>query len=135
MTDTAKTPSAGIPDLPDTRDLPAMLTIPTAAALLGISRATGYRLAAADNLPVPIIPVGNSLRVPTAPLPALLGLTPGPGAATAADSGADAPGAGPVAAPADTGPDGCGATSDQDAQRDGLSGPGPTSGDGKTSTR
>jgi predicted DNA-binding transcriptional regulator AlpA len=105
MSDTDNTPSARIPVLPDIRNLPAMLTIPTAAGLLGISRATGYRLAAADNLPVPVVTVGNSLRVPAAPLLALLGLTPAPDPATAAESGTGAPDAGGAAAPAATAPD------------------------------
>ena len=32
--------------------LPALLTVPTAAALLGISRASAYRYAASGDLPV-----------------------------------------------------------------------------------
>ena len=105
MTDADKPSSTRIPVLPDIRDLPPMLDLPTAAALLGISRATVYRLAAKDDLPVPVVPVGRSLRVPTGPLLALLGLTPGPGAATAAERGIGAPNAGGAAAPADTAPD------------------------------
>jgi excisionase family DNA binding protein len=36
----------------DERPLPALLTIPRAAELLGISRASAYRYAAAGELPV-----------------------------------------------------------------------------------
>lgn len=61
--------------LADIEDLPAMLDVPTAGRLLGISRATAYRLAATDDLPVLVVPVGRSLRVPAAPLLALLRLT------------------------------------------------------------
>lgn len=116
MPPTDPTPHHQIPALPNVDDLPPMLDLPTAAALLGVSSATIYRLAAKDDaLPVPVVTVGNSRRIPTAPLLALLGLTPAPGPATAADNGADAPDAGGAADPADTGPDGRGAGSGQDA--------------------
>jgi predicted DNA-binding transcriptional regulator AlpA len=93
MPRTTKTPPARHLTLADIQNLPAMLDIPTAGELLGISRATAYRLAAADALPVPVVPVGHSLRIPAAPLLALIGLAPVPvpGTATAADSGGNAP--------------------------------------------
>jgi hypothetical protein len=37
---------------PATTDLPALLTVPRAAAILGISRASAYRYAAAGELPI-----------------------------------------------------------------------------------
>lgn len=41
------------PSLPNMwNDLPALLPVPKAAAILGISRASAYRYAAADELPV-----------------------------------------------------------------------------------
>lgn len=55
-------------------DLPLTLTIEEAARYLGISRSTAYRLAAVDDLPVPVLQIGRSCRVPTAPLLELLGL-------------------------------------------------------------
>lgn len=50
------------------------LTLPEAAALLGISRSTAYHAAAADKFPVPVIRVGSRYVVPTKPLLDLLGL-------------------------------------------------------------
>ena len=129
------TPLSQIPALPSVDHLPAMLDLPTAAALLGISRATIYRLAAKDALPVPVVTVGNSRRIPATPLLALLGLTPAPSTATAPDNGTGAPDTGRAADPADTAPNGRGPGSDQDARPGGLPEPGPASGDGKTPTR
>jgi excisionase family DNA binding protein len=129
------TPLSKIPTLPNVDHLPAMLDLPTAAELLGISRATIYRLAAKDDLPVPVVTVGNSRRIPTAPLLTLLGLTPAPGARTAADSADDTAGHPDTTAPSGAGPDGRGTGSDQDARPVPLRGPGPTSADGQTPTR
>ena len=56
-------------------DLPPTVGIPQAARYLGISRSTAYALAASGELPVPVLRVGHSYRVPTAPLLELLGLT------------------------------------------------------------
>jgi len=63
--------------------LPPTLGIPQAARYLGISRATAYRLAACGELPVRVVRVGNSYRVPTTPLLELLGLTSLPAAGPA----------------------------------------------------
>ena len=60
-------------------ELGPTIDVETAARLLGIGRTTAYQLAAENRLPVPVIRVGRSLRVPTVPLLALLGLT-APGA-------------------------------------------------------
>jgi excisionase family DNA binding protein len=51
---------------PTTSDLPALLTIPHAARILGLSRATAYRYAAAGELPVRRF--GRSVYVVTAKL-------------------------------------------------------------------
>lgn len=64
--------------LPDPAALPPTLGLETAGRLLGISRSTAYTLAAQDRFPVPVVRIGRSYRVPTAPLLALLGLTPQP---------------------------------------------------------
>ena len=77
--------------LADIPNLPPALDIPTVAALLGISRTSAYQLAAADHLPVPVIRVGRSLRVPTTPLLAVLGLAE-KAAPPAPDGGAPGPG-------------------------------------------
>ena len=46
--------------------------LPDAAARLGISRATAYRLAAAGRFPTPVIQAGRRKVVPSAALDALL---------------------------------------------------------------
>jgi hypothetical protein len=76
----------------DLASLPPMIGIPTAARLLGISRASAYRLAAQDALPVPVVRIGHSLRIPTTPLLAALALIPVPEPPDPADDGADAAG-------------------------------------------
>jgi predicted DNA-binding transcriptional regulator AlpA len=53
-----------------TEDLPALLTIPRAAALLGLSRASAYRYAAAGELPVKRL--GGRVYVITAKIRSLL---------------------------------------------------------------
>lgn len=73
-TDTMTAPARPVDGLQPT------LKISEAAEYLGISRASAYRLAALDDLPVPVLRIGNSYRVPTVPLLELLGLAnPTPG--------------------------------------------------------
>lgn len=60
----------------DALDLPPMIDLATAARYLGIGRTTAYTLAAKDALPVPVLRIGTALRVPTAPLLKILGITP-----------------------------------------------------------
>ena len=52
--------------------LPALIGVEQACALLGISRSAGYRAPAAGDLPT--IRLGRRLYVPTAGLAALIGL-------------------------------------------------------------
>ena len=54
--------------------LPPVLDLPTAARLLGVGRTAAYQLVREDQWPTPIIRVGRLIRVPTAPLLALLGI-------------------------------------------------------------
>ncbi|MFY1633586.1 hypothetical protein ACN27F_09930 [Solwaraspora sp. WMMB335] len=54
------------------RALGAATTLPTAAAVLGISRSQAYRLAAADTFPTPVIRAGTRIIVPVAGLLRLL---------------------------------------------------------------
>lgn len=68
--------SSHVPTAAELASLPPMPDVPTTAWLLGISRTSAYQLAAADALPVPVIRIGRSLRIPTAPLLALLGHAP-----------------------------------------------------------
>lgn len=62
------------PTLAETAALPATLTLPQAARLLGIGRTHAYTLAARGQFPVPVMRLGRAVRVPTAPLLALLGV-------------------------------------------------------------
>lgn len=62
------------PTLAETAALPATLTLPEAARLLGIGRTHAYTLAAHGEFPVPVMRLGHVVRVPTAPLLKLLGL-------------------------------------------------------------
>lgn len=56
--------------------LPVAVDVETAGRALGIGRTKAFRLAKADAFPVPVLRLGNRYRVPTAPLLALLGITP-----------------------------------------------------------
>ena len=54
----------------------ATVGVEEAARLLGIGRTLAYRLARRGELPVQVIRIVRVLRIPTAPLRALLGLAP-----------------------------------------------------------
>jgi predicted DNA-binding transcriptional regulator AlpA len=56
----------------DLRALPAIIGVPTAARVLGIGRTAAYRLVRDGEWPTPLIRIGGSIRVPTAPLVALV---------------------------------------------------------------
>ena len=60
--------------------LPVLLTVPVAARVLGVGRTVAYQLIRRGEWPTPVIHVGHQVRVPRAPLLALLGLctTPSP---------------------------------------------------------
>ncbi|MFI7026974.1 helix-turn-helix transcriptional regulator [Micromonospora sp. NPDC049900] len=75
--DTATTsphpPTAGTPwTVERIHALGAATTLPTAAAILGISRSQAYRLAATDTFPAPLIRAGTRIIVPVAGLLRLL---------------------------------------------------------------
>lgn len=58
---------------PDPLDaLPPTVDLVTAAALLGIGRTCAYRLVSRGEWPTPVIRAGRCIRIPTAPLVALL---------------------------------------------------------------
>ena len=59
---------------PGLSELPALLSVEQACELLGLSRSTGYRAAAAGHIPT--IRWGHRLYVPTVRLLELLGLVP-----------------------------------------------------------
>lgn len=52
----------------------ATVDVTTAAKMIGISRATAFKLIAANEFPVRVIRVGKRIVVPTAGLRALLGI-------------------------------------------------------------
>lgn len=62
----------------DTASLPPVLDVPTAGRLLGLGRSAAYDLIIAGLWPTPVLRLGRRLRIPTAPLLALLGLDPVP---------------------------------------------------------
>lgn len=62
----------------EVRSLPAVVDLPTAAAVLGIGRTVAYQLARSGRFPTPVIRVGSQLKVPTAYLLDLLGLSTDP---------------------------------------------------------
>jgi excisionase family DNA binding protein len=57
--------------------LPAVLDIMTAAQVLGVGRSAAYELVRSGAWPSPVIRLGSLIRIPTAPLLALVGVTYG----------------------------------------------------------
>jgi predicted DNA-binding transcriptional regulator AlpA len=60
----------------DLTKLPPTLDLVDAARLLGIGRTLAYEMVREGTWPTPIIRAGRKIRVPSAPLLALLGLSP-----------------------------------------------------------
>lgn len=56
--------------------LPPTVDVTTAAAVLGIRRSCAYELIRAGAWPSPVLRLGRTVRVPTAPLLALVGIGP-----------------------------------------------------------
>jgi predicted DNA-binding transcriptional regulator AlpA len=59
----------------DLRRLPVVVDLVTAASALGIGRTTAYGMVRTGRWPTPVFRLGNRIRVPTAPLLELLGLS------------------------------------------------------------
>lgn len=57
------------------RVLPPVVDVPTAAAVLGIGRTAAYELIRTESWPTPVLRLGKLIRVPTAPLLQLVGVT------------------------------------------------------------
>jgi predicted DNA-binding transcriptional regulator AlpA len=57
------------------RSLPAVVDVPTAAALLGVGRTAAYELIRTNRWPTPVLHLGKLIRIPTAPLLELVGVT------------------------------------------------------------
>jgi hypothetical protein len=64
----------------EVRSLPAIVDVVTAAEVLGIGRTVAYELVRADRFPTPVVRVGHQIKIPTAYLLELLGLSTDPGA-------------------------------------------------------
>jgi hypothetical protein len=60
------------------RSLPTVLDLGTAARMLGIGRTVAYQLVRQGNWPTPVLRLGNQIKVPSAPLLELLGLSTDP---------------------------------------------------------
>lgn len=64
--------------LDEVRALPAVVDVMTAAEVLGIGRTVAYELVRTDRFPTPVFRLGKQIRVPTAYLIDLLGLSTDP---------------------------------------------------------
>lgn len=53
-------------------ELPAVVDVPTAAQVLGLSRTAAYELIRGGAWPTPIYRLGRLIRIPTAPMLTLL---------------------------------------------------------------
>lgn len=84
------------PKLADAASLPPILSLRAAAAWLGISPSTAYRLIEDGRFPVPVHRIGTSLRVPTTGLLTYLGI-PAPATPDTAEAAPDTPDATDVA--------------------------------------
>ena len=54
--------------------LPAVIDVPTAASVLGLSRTTAYELIRVGRWPTPVLCLGKLIRLPTGPILDLLGV-------------------------------------------------------------
>lgn len=61
--------------------LPAVIDVPTAANVLGLSRTTAYELIRIGQWPTPVLRLGKLIRLPTGPILDLLGVQRGEQAA------------------------------------------------------
>jgi hypothetical protein len=60
----------------DLRQLPVVVDLVTAAAVLGVGRTAAYEMVRSGCWPTPVLRLGNRIRVPTAALRELLSLSP-----------------------------------------------------------
>ncbi len=59
----------------DLRQLPVVVDVVTAAAVLGVGRTAAYEMVRSGCWPTPVLRLGNRIRVPTAALRELLSLS------------------------------------------------------------
>lgn len=57
------------------RTLPAVVDVPTAAAILGVGRTAAYELIRTKRWPTPVLHLGKLIRIPTARLLELVGVS------------------------------------------------------------
>jgi len=62
-------------DVEQMRNLPPVVDVLTAAAILGIGRTAAYELIRVGQWPTPILRLGKLIRVPSAPLLDLVGVS------------------------------------------------------------
>lgn len=60
----------------EVRALPAVVDLSTAARVLGLGRSAAYELVRIGAWPTPVLRLGRLIKVPSAPLVELVGLTP-----------------------------------------------------------
>jgi hypothetical protein len=58
------------------QDLPPVVDVVTAAAVLGIGRTAAYALIRTGSWPTPVLRLGKLIRIPTGPLLELIQLPP-----------------------------------------------------------
>ena len=58
----------------DLRNLPPVVDLPTAAAVLGVGRTAAYELVRAGRWPTPVLRLGKLIRIPTSHLLELVGV-------------------------------------------------------------
>ncbi|TAM91389.1 MAG: DNA-binding protein [Jatrophihabitans sp.] len=63
----------GPPALSHDAAVPAVVDLPTAAAMLGIGRTLAYELVRTGRWPTPVLRMGRLIKVPTQPLLDLVG--------------------------------------------------------------
>jgi predicted DNA-binding transcriptional regulator AlpA len=64
----------GIMTRDDALALPPVVSLATAAELLGLGRSAAYELVRTGQWPTPILRLGRLIKVPTAPLITLVGI-------------------------------------------------------------
>jgi predicted DNA-binding transcriptional regulator AlpA len=57
------------------RSLPPVVDVPTAASVLGLGRTAAYELIRCGKWPTPVLRLGKLIRIPTAPLLDLVGVS------------------------------------------------------------
>jgi len=59
-------------------NLPVVVDVPTAASVLGIGRTCAYELVRTGQWPTPVLRLGRLIRIPSAPLLALISASRNP---------------------------------------------------------